>query len=202
MCCMFMCLLQGAAGGFDRAAWLALLQPLVKLWEQLLALAPPALRQAVSGGGGSAAAAAGSTSSGVSQLGPVDSFVGLERAFGVALLQLVARTMAGVEAVLAGEALAAAVQVSAGLPLETVAQSRIDVHDCQHLCHTRTCSNAAITSKRIRHTHHKFGLRRARRDICPMLSDENAVMPGLAACRIMRWSVPLQVACGAASVPV
>ncbi|KAF6261448.1 ATP-binding dynein motor region D5-domain-containing protein [Scenedesmus sp. NREL 46B-D3] len=119
---------QGAAGGFDRAAWLALLQPLVKLWEQLLALAPPALRQAVSGGGGSAAAAAGSTSSGVSQLGPVDSFVGLERAFGVALLQLVARTMAGVEAVLAGEALAAAVQAAASALLQGQVCAEWDAH--------------------------------------------------------------------------
>jgi hypothetical protein len=101
--------LQGTAGGFDRAAWSALLQPLVKLWEQLLALAPPALRQTISS---SSSTSAASSSSSNSHLGPVESFVSLERAFGVALLQLVARTMAGVKGVLAGEAPTAAVQVS------------------------------------------------------------------------------------------
>jgi hypothetical protein len=104
-------LLQGTAGGFDRQAWSALLQPLVKLWEQLLALAPPALRQAISSSSSVTTAAAAASVSGASQLGPVDSFVRLERVFGVALLQLVAHTMAGVKAVLAGEAPTAAVQV-------------------------------------------------------------------------------------------
>jgi hypothetical protein len=105
--------LQGTAAGFDRAAWSALLQPLVKLWDQLLALAPPALRQTIiSNSSSSLASAAAASSSSSSQLGPVDSFVALERAFGVALLQLVARTMAGVKGVLAGEAPTAAVQVS------------------------------------------------------------------------------------------
>jgi hypothetical protein len=106
--------LQGTAGGFDWSAWSALLQPLVKLWDQLLALAPPALRQTLSSSNVASAAAANSSSS--SQLGPVDSFVALERAYGVTLLQLVARTMAGVKGVLAGEAPTAAVQVSS--PLE------------------------------------------------------------------------------------
>jgi hypothetical protein len=104
---------QGTAGGFDRAAWSALLQPLVKLWDQLLALAPPALRQTISSGSSSLASAAAASSSSSSQLGPVDSFVALERAFGVTLLQLVARTMAGVKGVLSGEAPTAAVQVRA-----------------------------------------------------------------------------------------
>jgi hypothetical protein len=109
--------LQGTIGGYDLAAWSTLLQPLVKLWEQLLALAPPALRQAInsSSSSSSAASAAASAAAGgsgaSSQMGPVDSFLGLERAFGVALLQVVARTMAGVKAVLSGESPTAAVQV-------------------------------------------------------------------------------------------
>lgn len=104
--------LQSAAAAFDRQAWSSLLQPLVKLWDQLTALAPPSLRQAISSTSpGAATAVPLGVEAAARQLGPVDTFVALERAYGVALLQLVARVMAGIKGVIAGEPLAAAVQV-------------------------------------------------------------------------------------------
>eukprot|EP00878_Enallax_costatus_P013542 GHUV01014158.1.p1 GENE.GHUV01014158.1~~GHUV01014158.1.p1 ORF type:complete len:511 (+),score=158.79 GHUV01014158.1:164-1696(+) len=133
---------QAAAAAFDRQVWADQLQPLLKLWDQLVSTAPPGLRQVIAaassavarpasaaaraaavaaaavaanpGGPASRDVAATSSASAGGSDGPVESFVGLERQFGMALLKQIAGVMGGIKAVVTGDAsLSASVQAAA-----------------------------------------------------------------------------------------
>lgn len=137
---------QAVAAAFDRQVWADQLQPLLKLWDQLVSTTPPGLRQVISAATSAvarpgsaaaraAAAAAAATNAGVANPGgpaskvapatnasntssgdagggPLESFVGLEREFGLELLKQIASVMAAIRAVVLGDAvLNSAVQV-------------------------------------------------------------------------------------------
>jgi dynein heavy chain 2 len=119
-----------AARGFDRGSWAAALGPLIRLWDSLVARAPE-LKQAAkevrgagrasrtgdpeSGGGGgrSKKVAVG----GGAAASPVDSFVVLERAAAVALVEAVNRTLAALARVLRGQEALGAEVAAAGAAL-------------------------------------------------------------------------------------
>lgn len=132
--------MQVASGsGLDLQQQLPQLQPVLKLWEQLSASLPPALRQLLavsssdsgtadhiirslsqrSAGSTHAAAstssraAAASTAAVDDASSPVAAFVALELEFGVSVLRQVASTLSGIQAALSGEGrlATAAVQV-------------------------------------------------------------------------------------------
>jgi hypothetical protein len=99
---------------FDRQLWAAQLLPLIRLWEQLLSTAPPSLRQLLAAPSSSTVGgAAAPVAANPSEADSVAAFVALERAFGAALLRVVAATMGSIQAAVAGEGLLvpAAVQV-------------------------------------------------------------------------------------------
>lgn len=120
---------QAAAASSDRQLWAAQLQPLLKLWDQLVSLLPPGLRPLVlqhsrstSGRPGSARAQASAAPAAsnaavcavdVEGGSPVSTFVALEQALGLALLKEIDGVMAGIKAVVGGEtATSASVQVN------------------------------------------------------------------------------------------
>jgi hypothetical protein len=111
--------LQVAAAGaaLDGRLWGAQLQPLLKLWDQLLVLAPPSLTQQLQHNSVSAVVPSASpggdvTIGGPSGSGPIEAFVALESGLGVSLLRHVGQTMKGLKAAVTGEVPpAAAVQV-------------------------------------------------------------------------------------------
>ncbi len=129
---------QDASAGFSHARWAAQLSPLLKQWDALMASAPASLRQAAlqaTAAPGQAAGAAAANGAGRGQQGrpgstntssssssssssgssPVDAFVVLERAHGVALVGLIDRALAALAGVLQGsDALTSAVQVGVG----------------------------------------------------------------------------------------
>lgn len=96
------------AGGLDVAQWGARLGPLLKLWEQLMSVSPPAVRAATrqqslrtraaasrAAAAAAAAGAGGGVGGGVAnQGGPVETFVALERSHSAAVVGVVGTALA------------------------------------------------------------------------------------------------------------
>ncbi|KAJ9505746.1 hypothetical protein QJQ45_029247, partial [Haematococcus lacustris] len=87
---------RNAAAGFNRTEWQAALGPLLRLWDTLMASAAPLKAAAKDLRKAGTRKEADTTS-------PVDSFVALERAAAVALVEAVNSTLAGVGRVLRGQ---------------------------------------------------------------------------------------------------
>ncbi len=97
------------AAGFDRERWATQLGPLLRLWDQLVASAPPAVRAAAATAATAAAAAQAqapassspsSTSAAVQS--PMETFVALERSLAAAVVGAVGGALAALGRVLEG----------------------------------------------------------------------------------------------------